>query len=271
MMYRLCFASVSLLAAPGAALQESRTGAGAQLLDDPSQEKSGPEVLVTSLGGCGSTSFMQELSGIQPMWALNSKRDDDHLKHRPFHLLPKAQLTNLKAIIYLHCNYTHAVESLSRRGYLVQQAKKTRSGFYNGPKSMNLERYALTPGDEFLQAERHLDSFLSQCEYPVAYLDVTAKTTFSHQLARFLHLPYTAVDKNLKPWNATRADFFEDEEFAADGKLDKDVSLARQSSEFHTSALLVDALNAKFAQVQRKLSAMGGFHVQKANCEDRAP
>merc|ERR1719433_1613187 len=212
MMYRLCFASVSLLAAPGAALQESRTGAGSQLLDDPSQEKTGPEVLVTSLGGCGSTSFMQELSGIQPMWALNSKRDDDHLKHRPFHLLPKAQLTNLKAIIYLHCNYTHAVESLCRRGYLDQQAKQTRSGFYKGPKSMNLERYALTPGDEFLQAERRLDSFVNQCEYPVAYLDISQKTKFANNLARFLHLPYAALEKELKPWDETRAEYFEEEE-----------------------------------------------------------
>jgi len=255
-------------------LHGSRAEAGAHLADDDAsaaKAEGGPEVLVTSLGGCGSTAFMQELSGIQPMWKLNSKRDDDHLKHRPFHLLPKEKLANLKAIIYLHCNYTNAVDSLSRRGYLVQQAKKTRSGFYKGPKSMNLERYALTPGDEFLQAERHLDSFRNQCQYPVAYLDVTAKAKFSHQLARFLHLPYSAVDANLKPWNASHADFFEDEEFATDGKLDTDLSLARRSDDFHTSALIVDALNRKFAQVQEKLSALGGFHVQKANCEERTP
>lgn len=211
-----------------------------------------PEVLLSSIGGIGTTTILHELNEVTPSLHLNDENDDDRLKHMPFHFLNTSMLTNLKRIVYIHGDATHSVLSLHRRGWMQKQAMRIRSGSFKGvPGAGNmwkpsLDEFAEAEGDTYMQVEPHFESFRSQCKYPVGFLDITQKANpgVLKALAQYLHAPVSELKRVLRPWDT-----------AAD-------NLAR----YNVSSLVIQKLQTKFSTYTEKMKNLGAFHVQEAAC-----
>jgi hypothetical protein len=247
-----------------------------------------PETWIVSIGGSGTTSMMQELSQVHPDLHLNSALDFGGIKHRPFGLVGTSHLTNLKRIVYLHGDITHAILSLDRRGWLNIQARKVRSN--GNVKDMTLEEYARTEGDDFFQVDMHFHSFRNQCEFDVAFLDITQKADHASELAAFLEVPESEIQLYVRPWQFSmqveeamlnQKDYsnFTEEEHAAELKNFEARNLEVANNLEHAGevpswqsyysdvpAWVIEALQEKFAGVTAELQQLGGLYIQKASC-----
>ena len=248
----------------------------------------GPETWTVSIGGSGTTSMMHELSQVHPSLHVNSAGDGDGIKHRPFGLVGTSHLTNVKRIVYLHGDITHAILSLNRRGWLNVHARKVRSN--GNVKDMTLEEYARTEGDDFFQVDMHFHSFRNQCEFDVAFLDITQKADHASELAAFLEVPESELQLHVRPWQFSmqmeeailkQKDYsnFTEEEYVAELKNfeARNLEVANilehikevpswQSHYSDVPAWVIEALQAKFAGTTAELQQLGGLYIQKASC-----
>jgi hypothetical protein len=250
-----------------------------------------PETWVVSIGGSGTTAMMHELSQVHPDLHLNSAKDKDGIKHHPFGRVGTSHLTNLKRIVYLHGDITHAILSLNRRGWLNGQARKVRSnGNVKDMTYVTLDEYARTEGDDFFQVDMHFHSFRNQCEFDVAFLDIAQKADHASELAAFLEVPESELQLHVRPWQFSmqveeamlkQRDYsnFTEEEYVAElenfeaRNLEVANNLEHirevpswQSDYSDVPAWVIEALQEKFAGATAELQQLGGLYIQKASC-----
>eukprot|EP00048_Salpingoeca_helianthica_P021098 m.10345 g.10345 ORF g.10345 m.10345 type:complete len:537 (+) comp5589_c1_seq1:182-1792(+) len=165
-----------------------------------------PAVLVVSVGGEGTTSFIDMLT--RAKIPCNHIWDDDGLKHRWFgaemalvqRLQQRGHRFAIKAVIYLWDDPAHAVASLIRRGWLWDQAEKTRltmpqkqTDAYRvlTSEEVTAEQIAATRSD-VLEIEGHFTSWMrgaATADFPTLFLRSSTRWKHIDALASFLHVP----------------------------------------------------------------------------------
>jgi len=215
----------------------------------------GPDILITSTGGMGTSTFMAEMLRINPPLRLNHKDDADGLKHMPFQRLMQdnrtsAKMRDVKKIVYLHGALVRSVLSLDRRGYLPLQARKVRSAPLPSDARGSLYypsllEYAFGSNDH-MQLEEHFISFWSQCQYPVAFVDVTRKAEDVGRLAQFLNVDAEELRNKLHMWDA---------ELLSDNE--------KVALHYGVPRIVVDALERKFQNLTSKLSRLGALYIRR--------
>lgn len=238
-----------------------------------SAEALGPEILITSTGGAGTTRFIDEMLKVRPQLRLNHKDDLDHMKHAPLQKLladPRTagKMRDVKRIIYLHAEPVRGILSLAHRHYLNMQAKKVRTDSVPkrlGPKAPSLEQLLAWEGD-FLQLEAHLRSFLEQCRFPVAFVDVTRKTRELKRLAAFLGVSKPELARRLSPWGAGDARYSTFDR--AEGSTEYSMA-----ARYNVSLNIVRGLQKKYANLSTRLSKLGALFIlqntQETGCVAR--
>lgn len=234
----------------------------------PGQEadSAGPDILITSTGGVGTTKFIHEMFTVQPPLQLNSKDDLDHMKHAPFQKLlsdgrTAQRMRDVKRIVYLHGEPIRGILSLAHRGYLNIQARKVRTDPVPkglGPFAPSLQQLVEWDGD-YLQLEEHFRSFFNQCQYPIVFVDVTKKTQEIEKLAAFLGVGAAELRKRLSPWRQRKRPI--EEETTMDD-LSKKQEREQMALHYNVSVALVDALERKYAGLKERLSALGALLVK---------
>ena len=228
-----------------------------------------PELLIVSAGGVGTSDLMHELRTLPQLAAVMNK--ENGLKHAPLTrqvLQHSTEITNVRRILYLWGEPTHAAESCYRRGFAAMQAVKTRTdpladGTFKPPNwdseyvakgvPKTIEDYAAAEGDVF-QFYEHLASYLHPGKDllanltallidgsppELAFLQMEHKTEHLDQLASFLGIfgDVTAnlLNSTLTPWDSQRPD---------------------DHSPVH------DAIDAKFKALRQMTASIpgGGFH-----------
>merc|ERR1719401_184355 len=202
---------------------------------------------------------MREMIAVRPPLRLNLPDDTDHLKHAPLRRLlsdgdTARRMRGVRKIVYLHGDPVHGVLSLARRGYLGMQARKVRTD----PSPMRscvacgshgLQQLADSDGD-YLQLEEHFLSFLEQCRYPTAFVDVTRKTQDIEKLAAFLGVGEAELRSRLSPWSEPSRPREEQEHWLA--------------SHYNVSIDVVNGLERKYAGLKQRLSALGSLWIKAA-------
>jgi len=240
-------------------------------------------VHVTSVGGVGTTGFIEELRNVSARIRTNDPIDNDQVKHAPYlrlvgevdagsvpHRRFKAKLPD--KMIYLHGDPARAVLSVHRRGWFIIQARKTRTDAWPHPFPRNLFEYSKW-GDDLFQFEKHFDEFYSQCRFPIAFLRISEKTKHIAELAEFLEVDEDDVRRALVPW-AGRPGVSMAQDAAG-------LRLAREGGGLSVVPLeynpdshpsnntyadvpqeVKDSLSAKFASLRAKYDALPGFAVR---------
>jgi hypothetical protein len=120
-------------------------------------------------------------------------------------------IENVRRILYIWGDPTHAVVSHYRRGWANVQASKTRTdpfaeGGYWGKEYMpsTLEAYAERPGEEMFQFEKHIESYATgiagSSNIQVAFWDIERKTLQLERLGAFLRVGANVLNSTLSPW-----------------------------------------------------------------------
>lgn len=237
----------------------------------PQQGADGPDILITSTGGVGTTRFIREMFTVRPPLRLNHKDDIDHLKHAPFWKLlsdsrTARKMRDVKKIVYLHGDPVHGILSLARRGYLSIQARKVRTDPI--PKGGRLREASLQQlvdwDGDYLQLEEHFLSFFEQCQYPTAFVDVTRKTQEIEKLAAFLDVSEAELRSRLSPWSEPSQP--KEEQTAASSN--RTVPELREgqwlASHYNVSIDVVNGLERKYAGLKQTLSALGSLWIKPA-------
>jgi len=126
------------------------------------------DIVLVSTGGVGTTSTIE---GFKKNWRLNSAKDEDGLKHRPFHVATKelARMVSTNSsvacatplFIYVFGDVTGSVFSLYKRpGYAEAQNLKTRE--HPIPELLfpaSIEKYVESKVD-YLDIENHFHSYI---------------------------------------------------------------------------------------------------------------
>lgn len=235
-----------------------------QLADESERHPHIPdiEILVSSFGGVGTTDFIRELHRLQPPLKLNQKDDLDHLKHRPFQKLltdgtTKTKMGGIKKILYVYGEPVKSILSLAHRGYLNVQSRKVRTDpvpKHFGQYYPTLEDLVSCDGD-YLQLDRHFESFWSQCQYDIAFLDATRKMQEMPALARYLGTTKAELAKRLVPWNETP------------------LSRRELAAHYNTTVDVVEGLTRKYANLSGRLSALPALlikHRRPEGCDASA-
>jgi len=243
-------------------------------------------VHVTSIGGVGTTGFIEELRNINITHRIltNDPIDNDQIKHAPYSRLVgnidagsipnrrfKSKLPD--KMIYLHGDPARAVLSVHRRGWFIIQARKTRSDAWPHPFPRNLFEYARWGMDDLFQFEKHFDDFYSQCRFPIAFLRISEKTSHIAEMAEFLEVDEDEVRRALVPWEQ-RPGLSMAQEAAglrlARGGGGLSVVPLEYNPDSHpsnntyddVSKEVKDSLFAKFASLRAKYDALPGFAVR---------
>jgi len=239
-------------------------------------------LLIVSTGGVGTTEFMHEVGAaykeIQSPLVINDVNDTDGLKHRPFPVLQGRQdiMSKVKKILYVHGPLLHSMLSLERRGWLADQLNKVRTDYPHysleyRARSKVLENVpttlkAYTSYDEdYGQFAKHYAGYLKQCNFSVAFLDLTRKTDHVESLAAFLDLPAPILRRHLTPW---RGEVVKSSRIAGtSGKL----ALKFDDYEEDPITYFVESeVKAKLDQwllpVGQQLQSLGAFRIQPATC-----
>lgn len=252
----------------------------------PTADGPGPDILISSTGGLGTTTFMQEMERVRPPLSLNHHADIDHLKHTPWRKIWQENSTatkmhDVKKIIYLHGEIIRSILSLARRGYMNPQARKIRTDPV--PKGMGadyptIQEYADLDGDYF-QLENHFNGFWYQCQYPIAFVDVTKKTDHLQELGAWLGVDPDELTRRLTPWRT--GDLQVAEKLAQRGSLRRrsaqvanmtDALRAAEAAgeldpvegahDYRMSAEILGKLQAKFAGFSTRLEKLGGLYIR---------
>jgi len=217
-------------------------------------------VHVTSIGGVGTTGFMEELKQMSPRIVTNDPIDNDQIKHVPYSkLIGSASFRRGKPqkIVYMYGDPTRAIMSLDRRGWFMIQARKTRSDPFPHPFPKNLKQYVDDMQEEFFQFEKHFDSYYQQCDMPVAFLRATEKTDHIKELAEFLEVNSTEARRVLVPWKkAVSALQFEEDVVPLE--FNPDVLPSNNTYE-DVSPETKAKLNGKVARLMKKYDSLPGF------------
>lgn len=164
-------------------------------------------VHVTSIGGVGTTGFMEELKNMTPPIFTNDPIDNDQIKHVPYSKLIESRSFKRASpdrIVYLYGDPMRAVMSVDRRGWFMIQARKTRTDPFPHPFPKNLHQYVNDMQEDFFQFEKHFDSFYKQCDIPVAFLRISEKTDHVKELAAFLRTDPSVVKRVMVPWKPVK-------------------------------------------------------------------
>lgn len=240
-----------------------------------SQRTMGVKVHVASIGGSGTTAFMAELADVEPPIITNDIDDNDHIKHAPYSLLIKSRffmVENPDMIVYLYGSPVRAIMSLDRRGYLVTQAHKTRTDPFPQIAPENITALAFNEDNDFLQIEKHFDSYYNQCDYPVAFLNIAEKTDHVEQLAHFLRTNATELRRVFVPWHlrTPSARIAVSSQELLDDIYDPDEVLPSAHDYKSVPDDVKLALDRKLSRVIGKFDALNGFKLltpaMKAHC-----
>lgn len=244
-----------------------RQQADGVLASDPfvSQRTFDLNVHVASIGGSGTTAFMAELADVEPPIITNNIDDNDHIKHAPYTLLVTSRFFMAQhpdVIVYLYGDPVRAIMSLDRRGYLVAQAHKTRTDQFPQIVPENITDYAFNEGD-FLQVEKHFDSYYNQCDYPVAFLNIAEKTDHIEELAHFLRTNATELRRVFVPWHlrVSSARTTESSREFLDDNYDPDEVIPSVHDYRTVSSDVKFALDRKLSSLIGKLDALHGFKL----------
>lgn len=251
----------------------------------PEEVPRGPDILITSTGGLGTTTFIREMRHalLSAHLTVNHHADTDGLKHVPYGQLLQqngtaARMRDVKKIIYLHGDLIHGVLSMARRGYLNIQARKIRTDKSHrrmGPTFPNLTEYAAEPNDYF-QFEKHFEGFFEQCQYPIAFVDITKKTEHLGELADFLGASKSELEKWLSPWEASkiseklaqkkvirekRGHDEMREDFAGD-PVSRGKVMREEEHKYSVSKEVMESLKSKLLPVEHRLQKLGGLYIR---------
>jgi len=229
----------------------------------------GPDVLITSTGGVGTTRFIHEMFTVRPPLRLNNKDDLDHMKHAPFSKLLSDSRTahkmrDVKKIVYLHGEPVRGILSLARRGYLGIQARKVRTDPVpkgRGLREASLQQLVDWEGD-YLQLEEHFLSFFEQCQYPTAFVDVTRKTQEIEKLAAFLDVSEAELRSRLSPWSEPGQPEEEHNASSSNRTLRERREAELLPSHYNVSQNLVNGLERKYAGLKQRMSALGPLQIK---------
>lgn len=227
-------------------------------------------VHVSSIGGVGTTGFMEELKQMKPTIVTNDPIDNDQIKHVPYSKLIQArgfQKEKPEKIVYLYGDPTRAIMSLDRRGWFLIQGRKTRTDPFPHPFPKNLKQYVDDMSEDFFQFEKHFDSFYKQCDIPVAFLRVKEKTDHVAELAQFLETNTSEVRRVLVPWKQVKMvgssrvigkDQQELEASVVPLEFNPDV-LPSNNDYSEVSQEVKDKLKGKLAGLLKKYDSLPGF------------
>lgn len=267
-------------------LQDGASLVQAQLRFQNASSEIRPKVLISSFGGVGTSSFMRELSKLDPPLAINDVRNRDGLKHLPYDRLVvehAADMDSIERILYIYGDPSHAVLSHYRRGFAKEQANETRSEPMKWKFPPTVERYASTRYDAF-QFQRHFDSFLQQCDRPIAFLRIAEKTDHVDGLAAFLSVDRSELQKALVPFEyASMAELSVERDLRPREAFDDDhlaIRVAELSHKIRSQGLVTrlgearaphdyaDVLPAtkkmirsKFARLSKQMGSLPGFYI----------
>jgi len=237
-------------------------------------------LLIVSTGGVGTTEFMHEVGAaykeIQSPLVINDVNDTDGLKHRPFPVLQGRQdiMSKVKKILYIHGPLLHSMLSLERRGYLAEQLNKVRTDaphyplqsrkFVNNTVPRTLKAYT-SYDEDYGQFAKHYAGYLKQCNFSVAFLDLTRKTDHVDSLAAFLDLPAPILRRHLTPW---RGEAVKSSRIAGtSGKLALKFDGYEEDPITYTVDSEVKAkLDNWLLPVGQQLQNLGAFRIQPATC-----
>jgi len=244
-------------------------------------------LLIVSTGGVGTTEFMEEVEAASneahstlrdSTLITNDVNDTDGLKHRPFPVLAARRdiISKVKKILYVHGPLLHSMLSLERRDYLADQLNKVRTDGPHLPADWRHRKIvknqvpttlkAYTSLDEdYGQFAKHYAGYLNQCNFSVAFLDLTRKTDNLERLAAFLKLPTSILQKHLTPW---RGDAVISSRIAGtSGKLALQFKgYEEKPTTYHVDSEVKAKLDKWLLPVEQQLQELGGLHIQEATC-----
>lgn len=206
-------------------------------IDGNSSDWSGPHgpvhLQVSSFGVVGTRAMIEELGSVAK-WDLrmNAPADTDNRTHVTYErLLQNPKLFDASAdvrrrkILYVYSDPVDNVVEIYRRNLALEHASKTRTTAVPEPFPETLDAYAAVRHEAF-EILWHVKSFLHQCDYPIAFLRLEAKSQHLEELARFLEVSPQRLEYHIKQVELTHAAKEQDVKVKLTRAAEEDVSRA---------------------------------------------